>query len=57
MAAIYLYFGHTDVKELAVYIEDEIKAGNWDFNLGLREDLYNGSDRRQPDRAARRHRL
>ena len=38
----YKYFGHTDVKELALYIEDEIKAGNWDFNLGLREDLYNG---------------
>ena len=30
------------MKELALYIEDEIKAGNWDFNLGLREDLYNG---------------
>ena len=40
--AFYDYFGHTDVKELALYIEDEIKAGNWDFNLGLREDLYNG---------------
>jgi hypothetical protein len=38
----YLFFGHSDVKELALYIEDEIKAGNWDFNLGLREDLYNG---------------
>jgi hypothetical protein len=38
----YLFFGHTDVKELALYIEDEIKAGNWDFNLGFREDLYNG---------------
>ena len=38
----YLYFGHTDVKEFALYAEDEIKAGNWDFNLGLREDLYNG---------------
>jgi hypothetical protein len=38
----YNYFGHTDVKELALYIEDEIKAGNWDFNLGLREDVYNG---------------
>jgi hypothetical protein len=38
----YLFFGHTDVKELALYIEDEIKAGNWDFNLGLREDVYNG---------------
>ncbi len=40
--AFYKYLGHTDVKELALYIEDEIKAGNWDFNLGLREDLYNG---------------
>jgi hypothetical protein len=41
----YKFFGHTDVKELALYIEDEIKAGNWDFNLGLREDLYNGLTR------------
>ena len=40
--ADYNYFGHTDVKELALYIQDEIKAGSWDFNLGLREDLYNG---------------
>jgi Carboxypeptidase regulatory-like domain/TonB-dependent Receptor Plug Domain len=38
----YLYFGHTDIKEFALFAEDEIKAGNWDFNLGLREDLYNG---------------
>ncbi len=38
----YSYFGHTDVKELALYIEDEIRAGNWDFNLGVREDVYNG---------------
>jgi hypothetical protein len=38
----YKFFGHTDVKELALYIEDEIKAGNWDFNLGIRGDIYNG---------------
>jgi hypothetical protein len=38
----YDYFGHTDVKELGLYIEDQIKAGNWNFNLGLRGDLYNG---------------
>ncbi len=38
----YLYFGHTDVKQLGIYAEDEIKAGNWDFNLGLREDVYSG---------------
>ena len=40
--SFYSYFGHTDVKELGLYIEDQIKAGNWLFNLGLREDVYNG---------------
>ncbi len=38
----YLFSGHTDIKELALYAEDQIKAGNWLFNLGLREDVYNG---------------
>ena len=34
--------GRADVKELGAFREDQIKAGNWNFNLGLREDLYNG---------------
>jgi hypothetical protein len=38
----YNFVGHTDVKELAMYIEDQIKAGSWLFNLGLRGDVYNG---------------
>jgi len=38
----YNFIGHTDVKELALYIEDQIKAGNWLFNVGIRGDLYNG---------------
>ena len=38
----FAFFGHTDVKELALYVEDQIKAGNWLFNLGVRGDLYNG---------------
>ncbi|MGA3136716.1 MAG: TonB-dependent receptor [Terracidiphilus sp.] len=38
----YNYTGHTDVKELALFIEDQVKAGNWLFNLGLREDVYSG---------------
>jgi Carboxypeptidase regulatory-like domain/TonB-dependent Receptor Plug Domain len=46
----YNYFGHTDVKELALYVEDQIKAGNWLFNLGMRGDLYNGlAVARQPE--------
>ena len=38
----YYYFGHADIKELAMYVEDQIKAGNWNFNLGIRGDIYNG---------------
>ena len=36
------FHGHTDVKQLAMYVEDQITAGNWLFNLGIRGDLYNG---------------
>jgi hypothetical protein len=39
---LFNFFGHTDVKELALYLQDQIKAGNWVFNLGIRGDLYNG---------------
>ncbi len=38
----YYYFGHTDVKELALYVDDSLKLGNWVARLGLREDVYNG---------------
>ncbi len=38
----YNYIGHTDVKELALYLEDQITLKNWLFNLGIRGDLYNG---------------
>jgi hypothetical protein len=34
--------GHTDVKELALYLQDTITKGNWSFNLGVRGDFYNG---------------
>src|SRR5277367_3085098 len=39
---LYGYYGHTDVKELAMYLEDQITVGRWLFNLGIRGDLYNG---------------
>jgi hypothetical protein len=39
---LYRFNGHTDVKELALYVQDQIKAGNWLFNVGIRGDLYNG---------------
>jgi hypothetical protein len=48
--SLFNFFGHTDVKELALYIQDQIKAGNWVFNVGIRGDLYNGlTITRQPE--------
>ncbi len=38
----YLFHGHTDVKELALYLQDTITKGSWSLNLGLRGDFYNG---------------
>jgi hypothetical protein len=40
--SLYNFDGHTDVKELALYLEDQITKGNWLLNLGIRGDLYNG---------------
>ncbi len=39
---LFAFRGHTDVKQLALYIQDQITNGNWSFNVGLRGDLYNG---------------
>jgi hypothetical protein len=38
----YNFKGRTDVKEIGLYAEDSIKAGDWLFNVGIRGDLYNG---------------
>ncbi|MGH9515403.1 MAG: TonB-dependent receptor [Terriglobales bacterium] len=37
--------GHTDVKQLALYMQDQITKGNWSLNVGLRGDFYNGLTR------------
>jgi hypothetical protein len=39
---LFTFNGHTDVKELALYVRDVITKGKWSLNLGLRGDLYNG---------------
>ncbi|HEY1483963.1 MAG TPA: TonB-dependent receptor, partial [Candidatus Acidoferrum sp.] len=41
-AGLFSFHGHTDVKELALYVRDIITKGNWSLNLGLRGDFYNG---------------
>lgn len=38
----YGFFGHADVKVLGLYVQDQIKLGDWTANLGIRGDLYNG---------------
>jgi len=38
----YAFRGHTEVKELALFLQDTITIKNWSFNLGLRGDVYNG---------------
>lgn len=46
----FAYHAHTDIKELALYIQDAIKFGNWNLNLGFREDIYNGiTSAKQPE--------
>jgi len=49
--ALFDYYGHADIKELAFFAQDQIKTGNWLFNAGLRFDRYNGlakADQLQP---------
>jgi hypothetical protein len=41
-STLFHFQGHTDVKELGLYLQDTITVGNWAFNLGLRGDLYRG---------------
>jgi hypothetical protein len=41
-SGLYPYDVHSDIKELALFVQDSITKGNWNFNLGLRGDLYNG---------------
>ena len=40
--SLYSWTGRTDVKQLALYAQDSITAGAWQFNFGIRGDIYNG---------------
>ncbi|MFZ0591537.1 MAG: TonB-dependent receptor [Bryobacteraceae bacterium] len=41
-SALLPYLGHADIREIALYLEDNITWKNWNFNLGVRGDIYNG---------------
>lgn len=38
----YLFHGHANIHETALYIQDNISFKNWSFNVGIRGDIYNG---------------
>jgi hypothetical protein len=40
--SLFLFHGHTDIKQFSVYLQDTITKGNWSFNLGIRGDVYRG---------------
>jgi hypothetical protein len=42
LSTLFLFHGHTDVKEFSLYAQDAINLGNWSFNVGIRGDIYNG---------------
>jgi hypothetical protein len=41
-SGLFRFNGHTDIKQLALYLQDTITKGAWSLNLGLRGDIYNG---------------
>jgi hypothetical protein len=41
-AGLYNFYGHADIRELALFFQDTITKNNWTFNLGLRFDYYDG---------------
>ena len=46
----YNYYGHANIRELALFAQDTITKGAWSFNLGFRFDVYRGiSSTTQPE--------
>ncbi|MGO9232269.1 MAG: carboxypeptidase regulatory-like domain-containing protein [Bryobacteraceae bacterium] len=46
----YNYYGHANIRELALFAQDTITKGPWSFNLGFRFDVYKGiSSANQPE--------
>jgi len=41
-SGLYGFLGHANVRELALFFQDNITVKNWTFNLGLRFDHYDG---------------
>ena len=39
---LFAFHGRTDIKQIALYVQDAITKGAWAFNIGVRGDLYRG---------------
>jgi hypothetical protein len=44
-STLFGFIGHTDIRELSLYLQDTISKGNWSLNLGIRGDIYRGLSR------------
>ncbi len=40
--ASFLFHGHADIRETALFVQDTISVKNWTINLGIRGDIYHG---------------
>ena len=41
-SGLYHYYGHADIRETGMFVEDNITLKRWTFNLGIRGDIYHG---------------
>jgi Carboxypeptidase regulatory-like domain len=41
-SGLFGFHGHADIREAAMYVQDQITMGNWSLNLGIRGDFYHG---------------
>jgi hypothetical protein len=41
-SGLYTFYGHTDIKQMALFAQDTITEKNWTFNLGIRGETYHG---------------
>jgi hypothetical protein len=49
-STLFRFLGNTDIKELALYVQDTITKGHWSLNVGIRGDMYNGfTSTKQPE--------
>ena len=41
-SGLYRYYGHADIREIGMFVQDTITIKHWSFNVGFREDVYRG---------------